>query len=239
MLARAIARRRVGADPQHGDRRRQHPAAHALHLLLRRRRLALQQAQPGPGLRRDRRLQPHPRDPRRLAGLRRDASVRHVRGAGRARRRRALRGRRRRAHAAARPTCTACPATSPKSRPMLRAGRADHRRRAAAAAVRARARPIARCATASSYAFALVSVAAALELDGGDGQGRAASRSAASRTSRGARGRPKRRCEGKPATTESFPRRGRGGAGRRRSRCATTHSRSSSPSARSPRCSAN
>ena len=36
-------RRRFGADPQHGQRRRQHPAAHALHLLLRRRR-ALQQA---------------------------------------------------------------------------------------------------------------------------------------------------------------------------------------------------
>ena len=36
--------RRVGADPQHGDGRRQHPAAHALHLFLRRRRRALQQA---------------------------------------------------------------------------------------------------------------------------------------------------------------------------------------------------
>ena len=37
--------RRIGADPQHGDGRRQHPAAHPLHLFLRRRRLTLQQAQ--------------------------------------------------------------------------------------------------------------------------------------------------------------------------------------------------
>ena len=44
---------------------------------------------PGDGLRRDRRLQPHARDPRRVAGLRRHASVGHVRRARRARRRRA------------------------------------------------------------------------------------------------------------------------------------------------------
>ena len=36
--------RRLGPDTQHGDGRRQRPATHALHLFLRRRRIALQQA---------------------------------------------------------------------------------------------------------------------------------------------------------------------------------------------------
>ncbi len=94
-------RRRVGADPQHGHRRRQPVAANPLHVLLRRRRLPLQQAFAGPGLRCDRRLQPHPRDPRRVIGLRRDASVRHVRRARGAGRDRARAGAERHAHAAA------------------------------------------------------------------------------------------------------------------------------------------
>ena len=43
LLAQAILAGASGADPQHGDGRRQHHAAHPLHLFLRRRR-ALQQA---------------------------------------------------------------------------------------------------------------------------------------------------------------------------------------------------
>jgi xanthine dehydrogenase YagS FAD-binding subunit len=53
---------------------------------------ALQQAGARRGLRCARRLQPHPRDPGRLARLRRDASVGHVRGARGARRDRPCRG---------------------------------------------------------------------------------------------------------------------------------------------------
>ena len=57
-LSRALPRHRggrVGADPQHGDDGRQPPPAHPLHVFLRRRRLALQQAPARPGLRRHRR----------------------------------------------------------------------------------------------------------------------------------------------------------------------------------------
>ena len=89
MLARAIVAGASRADPQHGDRRRQPAPAHPLHLFLRRCRLALQQARARPGLRRDRRLQPHPRDPRRVGSLRRDAPIGHVRRARGARCRRA------------------------------------------------------------------------------------------------------------------------------------------------------
>ena len=59
-------RRRLSADPQHGHGRRQPASAHPLRLLLRHRRLALQQAITRRGLRRDRRVQPHARDPRAL-----------------------------------------------------------------------------------------------------------------------------------------------------------------------------
>ena len=55
VLSRAIVAGASGADPQHGDGRRQPPAAHPLHLFLRRRRRALQQARARPGLRRHRR----------------------------------------------------------------------------------------------------------------------------------------------------------------------------------------
>ena len=68
------------------------------------------------GLRRDRGLQPQSRDPRRVAGLRRDASVGHVRRARGARRRRARSEARRGAHPRRSPISTACPATVPTSR---------------------------------------------------------------------------------------------------------------------------
>ncbi len=81
MLTRAIV---AGASAQirnMATRGRQPAAAHALPLLLRRRR-ALQQARAGRGLRRAGRLQSHACDPGRIRCLRGDASVRHVRGAG-------------------------------------------------------------------------------------------------------------------------------------------------------------
>ena len=56
----------VGADPQHGDCRRQSAATDALHLFLRQRWIALQQAGSRSGLRRDRWVQPHPCYPGRL-----------------------------------------------------------------------------------------------------------------------------------------------------------------------------
>ena len=107
---------RVGADPQHGDGRRQPAAAHALPLLLRRCR-TLQQTRAGRGLRRAGRLQPHARHSWRLGRLRGDPSLRHVRGAGRARRDGASRGRRTaRARCRSR-RCTGCRATRPIARP--------------------------------------------------------------------------------------------------------------------------
>ena len=59
----------------------------------------------------------------------------------------------------------------------------------------------------ASYAFALVSVAAALDLQRRRRARRRASRSAASRTSRGARRRPKRRWSASRSTTPRSPRR--------------------------------
>ena len=117
MLARAILAGAQRADPQHGDGRRQSAPAHALHLFLRRRRLALQQARSRAqgcdaidGFNRIHAIlgaspacvATHPSDMCvALAAL--DAIV-HLAGAGR------------HAHAAARPIFTACPAIIPRSR---------------------------------------------------------------------------------------------------------------------------
>ena len=113
-------RRRLGADPQHGDGRRQHPAAHALLLLLRRRGSRCNKREPGTGCDAIERLQPHPRDPRRVGRVRRHPSVRHVRRAGRARRDRASGRAGRRARRCRSSTSIACRATRPTSRPCLR-----------------------------------------------------------------------------------------------------------------------
>jgi len=77
----AVARAPVGrewTDSQHGDCRRQHPAAHPMHIFLRRCQ-PLQQACARCRMRCDRRFQSISRDPRRVAVLCRDPSVRHVR----------------------------------------------------------------------------------------------------------------------------------------------------------------
>ena len=83
--------RSIRTASQHGDNRRQSHAADALLLLLRHGD-ALQQARAWQRLRRARRFQPDPRDPGRILSVHRDASVRHVCRAGRARCRRQHRG---------------------------------------------------------------------------------------------------------------------------------------------------
>ena len=73
---------------------------------------------PGPGVRRDRRLQPQPRDPGRVVRVRRHPPVGHVRracGAGRGRA--SAQGAERRRARCRSPICTACPAIIPRSRP--------------------------------------------------------------------------------------------------------------------------
>ena len=117
--------------------------------------------------------------------------------------------------------CIACRATRPTSRPSCEPGelitavelpplpfgaRSTYRK------VRDRA----------SYAFALVSVAAALEVDGRHGQATCGWRSAASRTSRGARSQAEAALRGQPADGGGVSRRCRGRAGRGARRCATT-----------------
>ena len=162
---------------------------------------------PGTGLRRDRRFQPHPRDPRRLGSLRRDASVRHVRGAGGARCHRASR---RAAAARARlplDDLHRLPGDTPEIETVLRAGRTDHRGRAAAVAFAARS-TYRKVRDRASYAFALVSVAAALEVeDGRIKDVRLALGGVAHKPWRAVR--PRRRLQRQPATRQLSARRPR------------------------------
>ena len=148
LLVAGAARRRVAAAAQHGDGRRQPAAAHALLLLLRHRLRRVQQARARLGLRGARRLQPHPRDPRRERAVHRDASLRHGGRAGGARRRRATCAAR---SGDARDPARRLPSPAGRhagARHRPRARRADHRRRSAAAAVRRALRTTSRCATA-------------------------------------------------------------------------------------------
>ena len=104
--------------------------------------------EPGSGCARDRRLQPDPRGARHERALHRDASVGHVRGAGRPRRHRS--------HCAGRDgertrsvhRIPSRAGRSSRARDRARAGRADHRGRPAAAAVRDALAYTSRCATA-------------------------------------------------------------------------------------------
>ena len=127
------ARRRVRAIAQHGDRRRQPDAAHALPVFLRSRVRAMQQARAGQRLRGDRRPQPDARDPRCQLPVRGGEPVGHERRARRARRRRAGE---RPARRAADSDRIVSPLAGRSSRPRhdARAGRADHRGGLAAAA---------------------------------------------------------------------------------------------------------
>ena len=79
---------RHDTDPQHGDGRRQHPAADAL-LLFQRCSRVVQPQTARIRLRCARRLQPRPRRAGRQRPLHCHASIRHVRGDGRSRCRRA------------------------------------------------------------------------------------------------------------------------------------------------------
>ena len=116
------ARRRLGPAAQQGHHRRQPAAAHALLLFLRHRQ-ALQQARARLRLRGARRLQPHPRDPRRerrTASPRTRPTWRSRCGRSTPRSRRSIRPA---APSASRsPTSTACPATRRRSRPSLEPG---------------------------------------------------------------------------------------------------------------------
>jgi xanthine dehydrogenase YagT iron-sulfur-binding subunit len=229
-------RGRVGADPQHGDGGRQHAAAHALRLFLRRRPLALQQAQPGPGVRRRRRHQPLPRDPGRLAecvathpsdmcvALAALGAVVQICAT-------------RTANARCRsPICIACPGTVPTRETLLEPGELI-------TAVELPALPF---AARSTYRKVRDRVQLRLRAGLGGGCARARRRHRQGRAhrpgwrraqavarlegGRGARaGRPPRRLSAPP------PRRN----WRARSRCATTDSRSNWPRARSPPCSPN
>ena len=78
-LLSGAARRRVRAIAQHGDRRRQPDAAHALPVFLRSRVRAMQQARAGQRLRGDRRPQPDARDPRCQLPVRGGEPVGHER----------------------------------------------------------------------------------------------------------------------------------------------------------------
>ena len=141
------SRQRIAAAAQHGDGRRQHPAAHALRLFPRRRD-AVQQARAGHGLRRARRREPDARGARRQRQLHRDATLGHGGGAGRARRGgRASQARR--ASGVSRSTSFhALPGPDARARDGAGAGRADRRGRGAGRCRWRSARTIARCATA-------------------------------------------------------------------------------------------
>ena len=67
VVCAGAAGRRLAATAQHGDDGRQPPAAHALRVLPRHRRHACNKRAAGFRLRRDRRREPHARDPRRAA----------------------------------------------------------------------------------------------------------------------------------------------------------------------------
>ena len=184
-------RRRQRADPQHGHRRRQSASAHALHLFLRRCRLGLQQAFARAGLRRASGLPPLSRHPRRVGAVYRDPSIGHGSRAGRARRGGASGGKRwraiDRAHRSPPPAGRAT-----RHRDGTQARRTDHRDRTAAAGAGAQLdlsqgpRPGELCLRVD------------LRCRRARGEGRSChrssgSRSAVSRTNRGARRRPKRR----------------------------------------------
>ena len=175
---------------------------------------ALQQARARQRLLGDRRRQPHARHPRRQRALHRHPPVRHVRGAGRAGRRRCTCAARAASAPSRSPTSTACPATRPQLDTTLAARRADHGHRRCRRDGFAAASRYLKLRDRASYAFALVSVAAALELDGGTHRATRASRWAASRTSPGATAQAEALLRGQRPARRSLR------AGRRRCCCA-------------------
>ena len=207
--------RRVGPDPQHGDRRRQHPAAHALRLFLRRRGRAATSARPARAATRSTGFNRDPRDSGRiaacvathpsdmcvaLAALDADGASARARAAS----------------ARCRFDRSAPPARGPAGhRDELDAGRADHRDRAAARCPPRRAPPIARCATGRATRSRWSRWRPRSSVEDGTIESTCGSRSAASRTSRGGPGRRKRR-SARPARQRRELSRRRGGGARRR-----------------------
>ena len=135
------------AASQHGDHRRQPAPAHALLLLLRSRLYPVQQAPTRQRVWRAGGLQPHPRHPRPERPVHRHAPERHVRGDGRAGRRRARAGAQGRTADSPSRSSTACPAT------IRRRTRTSIRTRSSPPSIcpprlGPRVRTISRCATA-------------------------------------------------------------------------------------------
>ena len=124
-------------------------------------------------------------------------------------------GRERRADDPARRACTACPATSPQRDTVLEPGELITAVELPPLRARRAARATARCATARRSRSPLVSVAAALDVARRRRCATAGSRSAASRTRRGARWRAEEALRGGPATQERFAARRRRRARRR------------------------
>ena len=122
--------------------------------------------EPGSGCSAIERHQPHPRDPRHQRGLHRHASVRHVRGARRARRQGACDRARRRARDSHSPISIGCPATRRSVDTNLQPDEIITAVELPAQGFAANYSYL-KIRDRLSYAFALVSVAAALELEGG------------------------------------------------------------------------
>ena len=143
---------------------------------------------------------PQPRDPRPLRGVRRHPPVRHGGRAGRDRRHRARAGPARRAD---RPDPRPAPAARRRAGARHGAGarRADRRGRAPPTCRSRRARSYRKVRDRASYAFAVVSTSrSAADRRGGATTG---SRSAGSRTCRGAPSAPRRRCAAAPTAEEA------------------------------------
>ena len=196
--------RRLGADPQHGDGRRQPAAAHPLHLLLRHRRLALQQARPrARAATRSRASTASTRSsaprPRAWPPTRRTCASRSPRWTPSCTFASAAGER----TVAALPTCTGCPGIVPRSRRCCEPGELITAVELPAAGVR-RAFDLPQGARPRQ-----LRLRARLGRRGARARRRTrsptcGSRSAASPPSRGGRGAPRRRCEaGRPRETAS------------------------------------
>ena len=229
MLARAILAGASGADPQHGDGRRQHPAAHALLPTSMTTAARCNKRAPGAGCDAIDGLQSHPRHPRRLAGT---------------------------ASPPIRPTCASRWPRSMRSSISRTARRAQHPVGRPPPPARRHARTSKRLEPGeliTAIDLPPLALRGALDLSQGArpgelrlraGLGRRGARacrrrqqfatsgwrSAASRTSRGAPSTAEAALRGEPADRGDLPARGRGRARRRRAASRQRVSRSSWPS---------
>ena len=203
LLVKRDSRGRFGATAQHGLDRRQSAAADTLLLFLRYRD-ALQQARARQRLLGDRRRQPHQCHPGHQRSLHRDASFRHVRGAGSTRSQGACGGTFRRAHHRVR----GFPSPARRhaaARHQSRSERDHHRGRASRAGL------CRQLQLPENPRPAVLRIRAGVGRSS-DWNSKAAPsrrrgwRSAASRTSHGAIPKPKPRCADRPPTRRAFER---------------------------------